>query len=167
MPGATHPETISMIEIAGVSAEPCAGTHLRNTGEVRCHTNLARAFCDFYTYQVGSLVVTKCSTPATGLRSIRALTGPEAESALNVAQEVDIQLSMLEKVLEGERMEQMQSNQLEEVAKNLTEIRSRLEAPDFPLLASHSIQSRLETLQKAIQVIFHIHRQESIKLTYL
>jgi len=138
VPGATYPETISMIEVAGVSAEPCAGTHLRNTGEV------------------GSLVVTKCSTPATGLRSIRALTGPEAESALEVAQEVDDQLSMLEKDLEGERMEQMQSNQLEEVAKKLTEIRSKLEAPDFPLLASHSIQTRLETLQKAIQVIFLI-----------
>ena len=35
VPGATYPETISVIEIAGVSAEPCAGTHLTNTGEVR------------------------------------------------------------------------------------------------------------------------------------
>ena len=157
MPGATYPETISMIEVAGVSAEPCAGTHLRNTGEVCCQIVVMRAFCNhLYSYQVGSLVVTKCSTPATGLRSIRALTGPEAESALEVAQEVDDQLSMLEKDLEGERMEQMQSNQLEEVAKKLTEIRSKLEAPDFPLLASHSIQTRLETLQKAIQVIFLI-----------
>ena len=34
VPGATYPETISVIEIAGVSAEPCAGTHLTNTGEV-------------------------------------------------------------------------------------------------------------------------------------
>ena len=55
--------------------------------------------------QVGSLVVTKCSTPATGLRSIRALTGPEAEGALQLGHEVDVQLSRLEKDLEGEREE--------------------------------------------------------------
>ena len=35
VPGATYPETISVIEIAGVSAEPCAGTHLTHTGEVQ------------------------------------------------------------------------------------------------------------------------------------
>jgi len=122
-----------MIEIAGVSAEPCAGTHLKNTGEV------------------GSLVVTKCSTPATGLRSIRALTGPEAESALKVAQEVDVQLSMLEEDLEDERVEQMQTNQLQDVSKKLADVKVKLESPDFPLLTSNSIQSRLERLQKAIQ----------------
>jgi len=133
VPGATYPEMISMIEIAGVSVEPCAGTHLRNTEEV------------------GSLVVTRCSTPATGLRSLRALTGSEAESALKAAQEVDVQLSMLEEDLDGERVEQMQTNQLEDLSKKLADVKVKLEAPDFPLLASHSIQSRLERLQKAIQ----------------
>ena len=34
VPGASYPEKISLIEIAGLSAEPCAGTHLTNTGEV-------------------------------------------------------------------------------------------------------------------------------------
>ena len=48
-------------------------------------------------------MVTKCSTPATGLRSIRALTGPEAESALKVSQEADVQLSMLEKNFDEEK----------------------------------------------------------------
>ena len=97
-------------------------------------------------------MVTKCSTPATGLRSIRAVTGPEAESALKVSQEVDVQLSMLEE----EKVEKMHSNKLEDVAKKLTEVKLKLEAPDFPLLVNHSIQTRLEILQKVIQVIFHI-----------
>ena len=98
-------------------------------------------------------MVTKCSTPATGLRSIRALTGPEAESALKVSQEVDVQLSMLEKNFDKEKLEKMHSNELVDVGKELTEIRLKLEAPDFPLLSSHSIQTRLETIQKEIQVI--------------
>ena len=153
MPGATYPETISVIEIAGVSAEPCAGTHLTNTGEVGVSNFLI--ICNFF-HQVGVLVVTKCSTPATGLRSIRAVTGPEAESALKVSQEVDVQLSMLEHDLEEEKVENMHSNQLEDVAKKLTEVKLKLEAPDFPLLVNHSIQTRLEILQKVIQVIFHI-----------
>ena len=101
-------------------------------------------------------MVTKCSTPATGLRSIRAVTGPEAESALKVSQEVDVQLSMLEKDLEEEKVEKLHSNKLEDVAKKLTEVKLKLEAPDFPLLVNHSIQTRLEILQKVIQVIFHI-----------
>ena len=45
----------------------------------------------------------------------------------------------------------MDDNQLEGVSKKLAEIKVKLEAPDFPLLVSHSIQSRLETLQKVIQ----------------
>ena len=105
--------------------------------------------------QVGSLVVTKCSTPATGLRSIRALTGPEAEGALQLGHEVDVQLSRLEKDLEGERLEMMQPKKLEDVTERLNEVKVRLEAPNFPLLISHSIQTRLELLQKIIQVIGH------------
>ena len=101
-------------------------------------------------------MVTKCSTPATGLRSIRALTGPEAESALKVSKEVDVQLSILEKDLEEEKVEKMHSNKLEDVAKKLTKVKLKLEAPDFPLVVNHSIQTRLEVLQKVIQVIFHI-----------
>ena len=100
-------------------------------------------------------MVTKCSTPATGLRSIRALTGPEAESALKVSQEVDVKLSMLDKDLEEEKVGKMHSNKLEDVAKKLTEVKLKLEAPDFPLLVNHSIQTRLEKLQKEIQVIFN------------
>ena len=145
-----------MIEISGVSAEPCAGTHLTNTGEV----GEQWASCDYFLflYQVGCLVVTKCSTPATGLRSIRALTGPEAESALKVSQEADVQLSMLEKNFDEEKLEKVHSNELVDVGKELTEIRLKLEAPDFPLLSSHSIQTRLETIQKEIQVIARCSR---------
>ena len=151
VPGATYPETISVIEIAGVSAEPCAGTHLSNTGEVGSETFLVIfVICNLF-YQVGVLVVTKCSTPATGLRSIKALTGPEAESALKVSQEVDAQLSMLEK----EKVEKMHFNKLEDMVKKLTEVRLKLEAPDFPLLVNHCIRTRLEKLQKEIQVIFN------------
>ena len=103
-------------------------------------------------------MVTKCSTPATGLRSIRALTGPEAVSALKVSQEADVQLSMLEKNFDEEKLEKMHSNELVDVGKELTEIRLKLEAPDFPLLSSHSIQTRLETIQKEIQVIARCSR---------
>ena len=163
VPGATYPETISVIEIAGVSAEPCAGTHLTNTGEVGVSNFWS---ISTFFHQVGVLVVTKCSTPATGLRSIRAVTGPEAESALKVSQEVDVQLSMLEKDLEEEKVEKLHSNKLEDVAKKLTEVKLKLEAPDFPLLVNHSIQTRLEILQKVIQVIFHIFITAKL-LTYL
>ena len=42
VPGASYPEKISLIEIAGLSAEPCAGTHLTNTGEVGDHDQFMR-----------------------------------------------------------------------------------------------------------------------------
>ena len=42
------------------------------------------------------MVVTRCTTPATGVRSIRALTGPEAERALLAAELVEEQLNRLE-----------------------------------------------------------------------
>ena len=68
-------------------------------------------------------MVTKCSTPATGLRSIKALTGPEAESALKVSQEVDAQLSMLEMDFENEKVEKMHLNKLEDMVKKLSEVK--------------------------------------------
>ena len=102
---------------------------------------------------MGSLVVTRCTTPATGVRSIRALTGPEAERALLAAELVEEQLSRLEGDLEEEEaVEKMHSKELQAFDKTLAEIRCRLEAPDFPLLASQKAQARLEHLQKVVQV---------------
>ena len=108
-------------------------------------------------FQVGSLVVTRCTTPATGVRSIRALTGPEAERALLAAELVEEQLSRLEGDLEEEEaVEKMHSKELQAFDKKLAEMRCRLEAPDFPLLASHKAQARLEHLQKVVQVSEHL-----------
>ena len=104
-------------------------------------------------FQVGSLVITRCTTPATGVRSIRALTGPEAERALLAAEQIEEQLSRLEGDLGEEKgVEKMHSKELQAIDKTLAEIKCRLEAPDFPLLASEKGQAKLEQLQKAVQV---------------
>ena len=59
---------------------------------------------------MGSFVIVRCTTPTTGVRSIRALTGSEAERALLAAELVEEQLSRLEGDLgEEEGVEKMHS----------------------------------------------------------
>ena len=58
--------------------------------------------------------------------------------------------------VERRKFELERFKELQAFDKKLAEMRCRLEAPDFPLLASHKAQARLEHLQKVVQVRDHL-----------
>ena len=118
--GERYGETVRVVNIPGVSAELCGGTHCRSTGEI------------------GTFVIASEGSVASGTRRIEALTGHEAFRFLN---EKASELKAIQNLLKAEaayaRIEKMTA-EVRALEKELESLKARVAAQDSAALLENA-----------------------------
>jgi len=125
LPGENYPSSVFLIK-TGLHQEPCCGTHLNNTRDIK----------DF--------VVVGLKTPSPGTRSVKCLTGDSATDAR------DLEDQIIKQVLELESGSAYKDD-AKDVSKKISNLLKVISNQNFPYVSGLSLRSKLEELQQGVK----------------
>ena len=127
LPGENYPESVYVVG-AAAHREPCCGTHLRNTADIR----------DF--------VVAGVRTPGPGLVSLRCLTGAAALAARQLGTETEEEVAELIRDVEN-----LHSISAQQLSKRISDTLKIVSHENFPHLVGNRLKSKLGECQQTVK----------------
>jgi len=132
LPGEVYPSIVSVINTSK-HVEPCCGTHLHNTKDV------------------GNVVIVSLKSPASGLKSVKCLTGEKALDSRRLGVEVLEEILSFQTTVER-FCDEIHAGKVDQILHKIEQMQLKISRPNFPYTVSVDLGLVLEKYKRQVKV---------------